>query len=148
MLLLFLFLKWRREAVGKSPLKCTSLTVGATIPRSPGSQTAQAQFHTQISRARQLKVIRLQLEAPSIFIVREGSREVSAFQEVLVVYDLSLPDLEERRRKYQPTAPFPSLGTLWRLGPPEPKQTLRHRQNYRSLRACCITLPSIFTILG
>ena len=53
-------------------------------PRAP--QPSQAHPHTQISRTRELKVIR----AASIFVVGEGSREVSAFQEVLGVDDLCL----------------------------------------------------------
>lgn len=77
------------STVGKCRLKSTSPTVAARSPCSPGPQPSQAHPHTQISRTRELKVIR----AASIFVVGEGSREVSAFQEVLGVDDLCLSNL-------------------------------------------------------
>lgn len=149
MLLLFPFLQWR-GAVGKSPLKYTS-----SQPRSPACpSTPPSKPHTQISRARQLKVIRTLLEAPSIFIVREVSRVVAAFQEVMRVYDFSLSNLRGKM-KYHPRAPSPSLWTLWRLGSPRTSErpctsriTGLDRKPWVLSPIFCLTLPSFCTILG
>lgn len=93
MLLLFPILKWGGEWGEHCRKMSTQIHLShccrqeSLQPRAP--QPSQAHPHTQISRTRELKVIR----AASIFVVGEGSREVSAFQEVLGVDDLCLSNL-------------------------------------------------------
>lgn len=76
----------------KTHPKTSHMRSPPSIPCSPEPRPAPHFLLTLISRARQLKVIRLPPGATDILIVRQVSG-VLASQEVLWVNDLCFPDL-------------------------------------------------------